>query len=226
MGKAYTSYSGADTVAYFDDKVLGELISIEWEKQLGGYEGYASASVKGKMSATVFDRDPLTDFHNKSFDVLLHFLNEYGESKVEYIKGARLEKMVGGMHVDQPTQEFHYEFSAQDVFLLEGEEFLKSAKEQLQFLIENIGRQEKKVVLKLDIYAKLLKIGYERRDFLVMSHGEFAKAVNKEVKEVQGRTQVVQNVSLTVEEAQMEKLSEMVLAQFNKRNQFEKGTAF
>jgi ribosomal protein L7/L12 len=166
----FTSFSGADMVVSLDGKIIGELTEVRWEKQLGVY---SAGEVSGFIKAAAFDRDPLADFEDKEFDILIRFLNEFGQAKIEFIKGVRLKTKTGGASIDEFSQELEYTFEARDAVIIPN--MLKTTKEQLGFVFENYNTKDRKIRMEVDAYVALMSHMFEMRYFEVVNAGELAR---------------------------------------------------
>jgi hypothetical protein len=168
--QTFTSFSGADMVASLDGKIIGELAEIRWEKELGSF---SPNEVTGFIRTAVFDRDPLIEFEGKRFDILIRFLNEYGQAKLEFIKGVRLKTKRGGISIDDYCQELEYTFEAKDAVIIS--DTLKTTKDQLAFVFENYQSNDETTKLEVDAYMALMSHMFERRYFEVINAGELAR---------------------------------------------------
>jgi hypothetical protein len=106
--KTFTSFSGADMVIYLDNKVIGEAQEVKWEKDLTGGRTWP---IKGELICTLFDREPL-QLEDKDYEILITYLNDYGQGMVEEFSGIRFHRMRGGMSIDSICGVVTYEFTA------------------------------------------------------------------------------------------------------------------
>ena len=168
--KTFTSFSGADMIMSFDGKVIGELQAVKWEKTL---DAFAGGGVKGTIHCPVSDSDPILDFEGKKFDILIRFMNEYGQSKIEFIKGVRLKTKQGGASVDDCYQQSGYTFEAQDAIVIA--DGMKTAQENMSFIFNNYNTQESDVRMEVEAYLALMKLSFEIRHFEIINSGELAR---------------------------------------------------
>ncbi len=173
--KTYTTFSGADIVATFDGKIIGELQAITYSVTREKAPVYTMGSpnprsfsrgkrgIAGSLVFTVFDRDSLhglkegvkvykhslsdsgkTPVHELSgtgnvegnwsegerakysdeippFDVVINFLNEYGQSAKMEIKGVEILNEGSGMSIDDITTEKACTFVAREIVEMEAD---------------------------------------------------------------------------------------------------------
>lgn len=168
--KTFASFSGADMIASFDGNIIGEVQAVRWEQELGTY---STGEVKGVIECAVFDRESLEAYENKEFDILIRFMNEYGQSKLEFIKGVRLKSKKGGASVDDICQVAVYTFQALDAIVIS--EISPSAKENLSFIFNNYHSKDQKTCMKVEAYVALMSYSFEMRHFEVVNAGELSR---------------------------------------------------
>lgn len=148
-----TSFSGADMVVFFDGKIIGELQSIEWEKDL--HSMTSPRPVRGTIESVVFDKNPLEDYEGKTFDILISFATEFGQTKLEFIKDVFLKVQKSRISVDDIVQQSIHTFEAKDAIIIQPS--VQKAEAQLKFILDNFQTRDSKTKLYVDAYAQYLK---------------------------------------------------------------------
>lgn len=148
--KVYTSFGADDMVASFDGKIMGELQDIRWEKHLSKLSG---PSVEGIMTFTVFAEDPVEELEGKYFSILLRYMNEHGQRRLEYIKDVKLVSRKSGIGIHDVSQAQQYTFSADDAGTIP---WLETKTEMLKYLLKNYRAYRPEEKLRTLAYKDLL----------------------------------------------------------------------
>lgn len=111
--KTFTSFSGADIIVAMGNKIIGEVQSIEYRKDIKNKE------VVGEVVCTLFDREPFDASTVSS--ITMAYLNEYGQSFYRCFDDVTFLYEYGGATIDDITSEIKYTFRAKDTYGLEGD---------------------------------------------------------------------------------------------------------
>lgn len=142
--KSFTSFSGADVITFINGKPMGEIAEVRWRKNLNRMKG--PESVEGVIKAAVFGECMVLDgYEGKTFDIVMKYLNEEGDSKVISIEEVKLEEVEGGISVDEMVEEVEYKFRASKVVQLP---YHVGSEQKLEYI--RLGKNEKLIQLYKD----------------------------------------------------------------------------
>jgi hypothetical protein len=132
------------------------------------------------------DREPLGKYEgpHKRFNILIRYMTEYGQKKLEYIQGVELKTKKSGIGVDDVVQEVHYTFSAIDALVVPWPD---TYKEMLEYLLTNYKTFDHEKNAISAAYRDMLLMGLDMRYYDVVNTGELAryKSAEKKLKETE-----------------------------------------
>lgn len=110
---SYTTFSGCDIVLYLNERIIGEMQSIQFDEDL------KTGKVEGFIDVIVFDK------HYKKLkesfvsegdkDILIRYLNEQGGEMSTFITGIEFTKRTVVNAIDEVSIAHRYFFTAKQV---------------------------------------------------------------------------------------------------------------
>lgn len=182
--KSLVAFSGADMIVSFDGELIGEIQSVKWQREIEQRMDLCpDNSVTGEIVVCCMGRDALSSFEGKKSNVLIRFLDEYGNSKLEFLKDVQLKTKSSSISVDDFIQLVTYSFKAKDVVVLHPT--ITNPEEQLKFVFDNEHSYDRGTQLEALAYKELLKTQISRGYYRVIDGGEYARLKTASEKKVE-----------------------------------------
>lgn len=157
----YTTFGGADFIPRIGNKPVYELTDVQYTENL------STGLIEGVFTVTVFpDACMLSDKAKEKFDMTFVFANEYGQRKVEFLKGITLTKRNYKIGVDSIVEEEKFSFEADKFIRFENYE--TSISKQLAFIQENLESKDFKTQALVDFYKSEIARVVEQSPSLVI----------------------------------------------------------